>query len=219
MPDDELRDPSEAPWEPADRPAALPGGGARSTQSALDPELLIDAIPERMRAGKPASVEIEIPRSAIPLSDADPLRPWSPAGAGGSVKTAISVRLRPKAGGFFVEPISRETLWVDGRHGASGSDPLEDGALHWRFLVTPHRSGRADLVVTLLSQSIGPDGVAAEQTLAEQTAEVRIGTNWAEASRRIAMLAIAALAGGILARLSDGLIGAAFAAIVRLASG
>lgn len=193
-----------APWTDAnansysnagDAPTAtvipFPAGRAGTP---IDPERLVDKLPEKMRARAPTTVEVRIARSAV-FATAAALG----AAPEAALTRALSVRLKAPSGGFHVENASPETQWFDTR--ASQRDEDE---VRWRWIVTPHASGRKPLQLSLSMRTIAADGVMLESMLPEQAVIVRVTPQYRPAIRACGGWAVAALAGALLALLGTG---------------
>lgn len=201
-----------APWAEAAVP--VPGPVPPVAMRPFDAEALIDAIPERMRVGAAETIEIRIPRSEI--HSLGPAATSSPLGlaSDGSLRKAISVRLRSKAGGMTVEPASPETQWVDRR-----ADSLSDEHVRWRWVVTPKRRGTEHLVVSVGCHTISPEGLTAETMLPEQSADVAVRMDWRRSLRQAGGWLTAMCLGALLMKLADGVVSAGVIALARLAGG
>ncbi len=146
-----------------------------------------------MRVGKTVRAEVRISKASInALTEGlnGGGKVWQHATA---VTKAMSVRLRAPDGGFFIEPASPETQWIEGNPGY-GSDDFAS----WRFLITPQARGWSDLQIIVSARTIGSDGVAAETALPDQIVEVKVRSNIGRAVARIIGWVIAAAIGGAL---------------------
>ena len=114
------------------------------------------------------------------------------------VTKAMSVRLRSPDGGFFIEGSSPETQWIENVLGL----PAEDFA-RWRWTITPKEKGRKRLQLIVSARTVGSDGLAAETAMPDQVIEVRVRTNVARNAKRFLGWAVAAAAGGVLARFGE----------------
>lgn len=215
-PDDELpsilRSSASAPWADAVVPKA--GPTPPTPQQPFKPEALIDEIPERMRVGEPATIEIKIPRSQV-LSLGGASRS-SPLGLtiDSDARKAIAVRLRAKAGGMTIEPLSPETLWVDRR-----ADSLSDEHVRWRWLVTPKRRGTEPLMISVGCHTISGEGIPTETMLPDQIADVAVQGNWRRTLKQSGGWLAALCLGALLMKLADGVVSAGVVALARLAGG
>ena len=202
-----------APWTDAnahssagDAPTAtviqFPAGRAGTP---IDPDRLVDKLPQRMRARAPTTVEVRIARSAV-FATAAALG----AAPEAALTRALSVRLKAPSGGFHIENASPETQWFDTR--ASQRDEDE---VRWRWIVTPRASGHKALQLAVSMRTIASDGVMLESVLPEQSVTVRVSPQYGPAFRAFGGWAVAALAGALLALLSTGAWPVAIGAIKR----
>ena len=217
----------DAPWRDAGlqqthAPAQL-RTVAIATQS-FDPESLVESIPERVRVARPVTVEIMIPRAALPslaptIGGSVDARTASHASVGdGSgepiVRLAVSVRLKSLTRGLLVEDLGHETQWLDNRF-----DPMLAETALWRWTLTPLQRGRGQLHLGVGVHQLGSDGVMVETALPEQTVDIDVTGNMAATGRRWAGFLVAALAGAALSRLfGDAVWAAAQTALARLIS-
>ena len=209
--------PARAPWPepgergPGARPAHVNGGyaefpGQTAPERAARPAprgavpgekgLLIEAVPRRMRVGVPASAEVRIARDKVDgllaaLSGLDPS-----ASTDAFLGRALSVRLRAPKGGFWIEPATPETQWVDGEHGRADDDYID-----WRWTVVPRRRGRSRLTLMVAARTIGRDGIPAEASPPDRVIDVIVRSNHLRRILRLMGWLMAALAGAALARL------------------
>jgi hypothetical protein len=110
---------------------------------------------------------------------------------------ALAVRLRAPNGGFTIEAESAETIWIERSPGQ-----LHDSIATWRWTVTPHRSGRNRLLLTVSARMLGPDGLVADSAPSDRSIEVSVGADYRGRSARWAGVLIALAAGGLLGRFS-----------------
>ena len=154
-------------------PAAGPAPGPRAVgQPERGP--LIENVPRRMRVGVAATAEVRIARDRIEglimaLNGSGMARRPD-----AFITRALSVRLRAPSGGFYIEPASPETQWVE-----ASSALIQDDYAIWRWTVTPQRRGRRRLVLGVSARTVGPDGVAAESAPPDRLIEVRVRANQA----------------------------------------
>lgn len=191
--------PQQAPYRPQypapPRPESRPSAPARP----FDPSMIVETIPRSLRVAIPEKVEVSIPRSAIRSYG------MSLDGSGGVtahdlvVTRAMSVRLRAPDGGFWIEPASPETQWID----KSANLPSDDSA-SWHWHLTPRRRGKARLQLVLSMRTVGIDGLTAETPLPEHTIEVRVRANALSVAARWGSLLLAAIVGGLIARYGSG---------------
>ena len=123
-----------------------------------------------MRLGKPSSAQVRIGRDKI-----DGLILLLLSGRGMAhrpdafITRALSVRLRAPDGGFFIEPASPETQWVETAPGLQ-----QDEFVSWRWTVTPQHRGRGRLLLLVTARTVGRDGVAAETAPPDRVIEVTV---------------------------------------------
>ncbi|MFA5951258.1 MAG: Clp protease N-terminal domain-containing protein [Hyphomicrobium sp.] len=217
--------PASPPWqEHAQLPAQSPAGGDRRGPPASGPFVgnwplieagqLVENIPRRMRVAKPVVVEARVARADVKaLSD-------GLQGGGAAyrhevvVTKAMSVRLRAPEGGFWIEPRSPETQWIENILGMQGDDFAS-----WRWTVTARDAGRRQLQLIVSARTVGADGLTAETALPDQVVDVKVGINYGAAARRMLGWTVAAVAGGVLARFGDGAFDTARTIIAKLTSG
>lgn len=186
--------------EPPRRPASAPPVLPHAPHVSVAAGQLVENIPRAMRVAVANIVEARIARAEV-KAIADGMH------GGGSlhrheikVTKAMSVRLRAPEGGFFIEPCSPETQWIDGGHVL-----MSDDYASWRWTVTPKARGHHRLQLVVSARTVGPDGLTADTPLPDQVVEVRVRTNYAKAMASAGGFAAAAIAGGLLARFGEGL--------------
>ncbi|MBO0740758.1 MAG: hypothetical protein J2P51_04970 [Hyphomicrobiaceae bacterium] len=158
--------------------------------------LLIEAVPRRMRVGTAASAEVRIARDKIDgLLLALRNRDGQVSGEAPLVR-ALSVRLRGTKGGFWIEPTTPETQWVEGQRARA-----EDDHIVWRWMVVPRRRGRSRLTVMVTVNTAGRDGVVAMTSPPDRVIDVSIGVNERGRAARVAGWILAGLVGAALAHL------------------
>ena len=167
------------PW-----PGPAPRGGVQS-----DRGLPIDGIPRRMRLGVPATAEIALQRARIDSLAAALVGRGAPPSGEAALTRALSVRLSAPKAGFWIEPATPETHWIDISPGATS-----DGPVTWRWTIVPRRRGRQRLALTVSAHMIGADGAPVQSTPPERAIDVKVGANHL---RRLARLAGWAVAAGI----------------------
>jgi len=157
--------------------------------------LLIEAVPRRMRVGTAASAEVRIARDKIDgLLLALRNRDGQAVGEAPLVR-ALSVRLKGKKGGFWIEPTTPETQWVEGQRVRADEDHIV-----WRWTVVPRRRGRSRLTVMVTVNTAGRDGVVATTSPPDRVIDVGVGLNQKWRAARVAGWILAGLAGAALAR-------------------
>jgi hypothetical protein len=158
--------------------------------------LLIEAVPRRMRVGTAANAEVRIARDKIDgLLLALRNRDGQVSGEAPLVR-ALSVRLRGTKGGFWIEPTTPETQWVEGQRAR-----IEDDHVVWRWTVVPRRRGRSRLTVMVTVNTAGRDGVVATTSPPDRVIDVSIGVNERRRAARVAGWILAGLVGAALAHL------------------
>src|SRR5690606_3271823 len=164
---------------------------------------LIENIPRVMRVALPSLVEARIAKSEV-KNLADGI-----AGDGAAyrhdvlITRAMTVKLRAPDGGFFIETSSPETQWIENALGL-----MADDYASWRWTVTPKARGRRRLQLIISARTVGADGVAAETALPDQVVEIKVRTNYARALTVLLGWVIAAIVGGLLARVGEGMLAA-----------
>jgi hypothetical protein len=184
--------PHHAPERPdqVPRPVSAPRGGVPGEKG-----LLIETVPRRMRIGVPATAEVRIARDKVDgllhaLNGRDP-NPTADA----FLTRALSVRLRAAKGGFWIEPATPETQWVESAPGR-----VEDAYIAWRWTVVPRRRGRSRLTLMVSAHTAGRDGVAATTSPPDRVIEVKVRASHLRRALRLMGWIAAALAGAALAR-------------------
>ena len=190
---------------PDARPAPsgpTPGAGAQARPRASELSLgqMVENIPRSMRVGMPVVVEARVARAEV-KAVADGLQ-----GGGAvwrhelTVTKAMSVRLRAPDGGFFIETSSPETQWIENTMGL-----ITDDYASWRWTVTPRERGYKRLQLVISARTVGTDGLTAETALPDQIVDVKVRINFARTARKVGGWALAAIAGGVLARFGEDL--------------
>jgi hypothetical protein len=156
--------------------------------------LLIEAVPRRMRSGVPATAEVRIARDKVDgLLLALNGREASPS-ASASLPRALSVRLLAAEGGFWIEPVTPETQWLE-----SGLGRAEDDYVAWRWSVVPRLRGRRRLTLMVSAHTAGRDGVAGITSPPDRVIDVRVSANHLRGALRLVGWIAAGLAGAALA--------------------
>lgn len=153
------------------RPTARSGPAARPAQRAAGGPL-VETIPRRMRVGASAPAQVRIGRDKI-----DGLIQLLMAGRGqhrpdAVIARVLTVRLKAPDGGFWIEPASPETQWIETTPGLQTDEPVS-----WRWTVTPQRRGRRRLQLIVAARTIGRDGIAAETAPPDRVIEVAVLAN------------------------------------------
>jgi hypothetical protein len=146
-----------------------------------------------MRVGVPAMAEVRVARDKIDalvvaLNSRGPPHPGD-----ASIARALSVRLGATEGGFWIEPASPETHWIDSSPSTPPDDPLV-----WRWTVVPRRRGRSRLTLMVSAHGVSRDGVAAQSPPMDRTVEVRVGANHLHRAARLAGWIAAIVAGAFI---------------------
>ena len=202
----EQRTPPAAARAPMSQPAPqTPAASQRDAQAKAEAGQLAENIPRTMRVGNSERIEVRIAKARVTALTHG-------LEGGGlawrhdvTVTQAMSVRLRAPDGGFFIETASPETQWIENQLGLMAGDDFAS----WRFLVTPHKRGRARLQIIVSARTVGGDGLAAETALPDQVIEVKVRTNLVRAIRRWSGWILAAVAGGAFAKFGEGALGMA----------
>lgn len=189
------------PSAPPPAPAAARGAPAQRPRATdVSVGQMVENIPRTMRVGIPVVVEARIARAEVKAL-ADGLQ-----GGGAvwrhelTVTKAMSVRLRAPDGGFFIETASPETQWIENTLGL-----ITDDYASWRWTVTPRERGAKRLQLVISARTVGTDGLAAETALPDQVVSVKVRVNYAKTAKRVGGWALAAIAGGLLARFGEDL--------------
>jgi hypothetical protein len=173
---------------------------------------LVENIPKTMRVGIPEKAEVRIGKADVKaLADGLQGGVWRHDVV---VTKAMSVRLRAPDGGFFIESGSPETQWIENTLGL-----MADDYASWRWTITPKDRGWKRLQLVVSARTVGTDGVAAETALPDQVIDVRVRTNYGRTFARVGGWALAALAGGIVAKVGEGAFVAAWTALLKSAGG
>jgi hypothetical protein len=159
----------------------------------LDVGALAEALPRQLKVGHRSAGEVRIARSDL-RSIRQGLGSGSLDDHESVVGTALSLRLRAPDGGFYIEPTSPETLWIEEARTLS----LDDLA-SWSWSVTPERRGRRRLQLIASARVIGADGTVAETAFPDRTFEVKVSAHAGRAAMRAAGWLIAVLIGGAIA--------------------
>jgi hypothetical protein len=159
---------------------------------------LVEKIPRTMRAGVPTKIEFRVSRAEL-AALASGLDGRGAVYQHSIVVTKVlALRLRAPDGGFFVEPASPETQWIESSLGF-----LNDDYASWRWTVTPRRRGRGRLQLVTSARTVGSDGATAETALPDQMIEVRIRANYLRAAMCWSGWIAAAVVGGVLTKFGE----------------
>ncbi|HHO53312.1 MAG TPA: hypothetical protein ENK18_21180, partial [Deltaproteobacteria bacterium] len=163
-----------------------------SDTSAAAPRVgtLAENVPRSMKVEVPVPVEIRLAVGSPEGITADMPGDGIPTQRSLSVTRAMSVRLVAPRGGFFIEPLSPETQWVD--------DPEQAGIARWSWKITPKWSGNLPLSVVVSSRTVGAGGLSAESRLPDQTFEISVGANHGRRMRRAGLWVGTAVAGSVV---------------------
>lgn len=205
-------DPDElAPSRSEPAPANRISTAAPLRPAAFDAVKLVEKIPRTMRAGVPTKIEFRVSRAEL-AALASGLDGRGAVYQHSIVVTKVlALRLRAPDGGFFVEPASPETQWIESSLGF-----LNDDYASWRWTVTPRRRGRGRLQLVTSARTVGSDGATAETALPDQMIEVRIRANYLRAAMCWSGWIAAAVVGGVLTKFGETAWEAGLAALRRI---
>ncbi len=157
---------------------------------------VVENIPRRMRAAVRERIEVRISREDTNNLLRGLEGRGAPVAHEALITQTMSVALRAPDGGFTIEPLSPETQWI--------FDRPDEAELYgrWRWVVTPHKSGQRRLQLLIASRSIGPNGIAGDTALPDQTITVHVRTNYWLTMARAAQWIAAMVVGGVLTELA-----------------
>ncbi len=148
---------------------------------------LVEAIPRRMRLGFSTDGEVRIAQERIDhLVQALSGRSANLGYGDPIVMRALTVRLKAQDGGFFIEPLTPETQWVEAQPHGVHVEPLT-----WRWSVTPRESGKGRLVLQVSMRSIDLDGESEEVGPPDRLVEIKVRSPWVKTTLRRLFLLIA----------------------------
>lgn len=152
---------------------------------------LVEAIPRRMRLGFSTEGEVRIAQERIDhLVQALAGRSANLGYGDPIVMRALTVRLKAQDGGFFIEPMTPETQWVEAQPHGVHVEPLT-----WRWSVTPREAGKGKLVLQVSMRSIDLDGESEEVGPPDRLVEIKVRSPWVKTTlRRLLWLALLGLA-------------------------
>jgi hypothetical protein len=107
---------------------------------------------------------------------------------------SLSLRLKAPDQSSHVEPTSPETLWIE----SAGTVARDDVAV-WTWAITPRRSGRLPLVLSVSARTIGEDGFPAETAFPDRPLEIRVRRDVRALTIRLAVAASLMIAGAAVA--------------------
>jgi neural Wiskott-Aldrich syndrome protein len=198
--------PAAAPAQTA-RPAQRPGGQA-------DRGPLVESIPRRMRVHTPATAEVRIAREKIDGL----IRALNSRGGGqrpdSFMVRTLCVRLRAPGGGFWIEPASPETQWMEG-----ATSLVHDDYAIWRWTVTPQRPGRGKLLLAVSARTVGADGLIAQSAPPDRPIEVKVKGHPLRDTVRWLGWITALLAAAVLGRVGDEIWSVAYALAKKAITG
>lgn len=141
---------------------AMAGRQPRRRNSALATGSwqMADTIPRRMRMRAPLVVEV---RLAL-----DELRAMA-----GADTPSMSARLLAPDGGFTIETVAPETVWLD-----KGFAPADGDFAAWRWTVTPLKRSKRRLVLVTSFRAPAADGRVSAVGLPDQVISVQVATNY-----------------------------------------
>jgi hypothetical protein len=114
------------------------------------------------------------------------------------VADAMVVRLAAPDDAFLIKPLGSDTYhWT--RKSKAPDLQTQDFA-SWRWIVTPLRSGRAQLDFIVSAWVVDANGVGAEASLPDQRVQVRVRINYARTAMSAAKWACVAVSGGALGK-------------------
>lgn len=146
----------------------------RKTASGGERGPLVEAIPRRMRLGFSTEGEVRIAQERIDhLVQALSGRSVNLGYGDPIVMRALSVRLKALDGGFFIEPLTPETQWVEASPHGVHVEPLT-----WRWSVTPREAGKGRLVLQVSMRSIDLDGESEEVGPPDRMVEIKVRGSW-----------------------------------------
>lgn len=187
-------------------------GGDRVAPAAMLPDVrtfeaiadrLAHSIPRRIRAGRPAEIELRLQQSEVDALLGERAIPGS----------AIALRLRMMSGPGHVEAITPETQWL------APVSAKQDRSLAWRWSIVPHRRGLLRLELAGTVRIVSSNGGAAETDLPEQGMEARAGLNLLNAGGKALAVGGFTVAGAVLDDHAEPLIEAALKALAKLTGG
>jgi neural Wiskott-Aldrich syndrome protein len=144
---------------------------------------LVEAIPRRMRLGYSTEGEVRIAQERIDhLVQALAGRVTPPGYGDPIVMRALTVRLKAQDGGFFIEPLTPETQWVEASPHGVHVEPLT-----WRWAVTPREAGKGRLVLQVSMRSIDLDGESEEVGPPDRMVEIKVRGTWVKTLLRRAL--------------------------------
>jgi hypothetical protein len=196
---------------PSQSPRSAP---AQRSGSQPDRGPLVESVPRRMRVGVASKAEVRISRDRIEAlvvalnGHGMPHRPEQ------FLARALSVRLKAPNGGFYIEPASPETQWVE----RTSAHARDEHAI-WRWTVTPQRRGRGRLLLMVSARTVGHDGLPAESAPPDRLIEVRVSPNRMRGLGRWLAWLTALAIGAAVGRFSDQLWTAASALIKKMLDG
>ena len=179
-------------------PLAVLQGQVAPEVTPIEPVLLTEGMPTRMRVGTPTTIEIRAPRARLEAWSGGSLDPR--ARDDRIIMKAMVMRLKAPEGGFTVEAASPETQWSEGYTG-----PLSDDVVSWRWVVTPSASGRLPLQLSVATRVVGRDGLAAARVLPEQLVSVRVAPDFGRIASRLAVSLTLLVSGLIVGYFADSL--------------
>jgi len=198
---DALSDAEARPQPEPARTLARHSGGARARSSGNPPALraptelsvsaaharaakLSNAVPRRLTAGRPEMVEVRVPRHNLDALTSLPHvgERRDEARHEHAVAKAITLQLVCDEDGVHVEPVGDPLAWIENRIGA-----MSDDVVCWRWLITPHASGAAELKLSAMARTVMADGSAVETVIPTETIPVRVGRNPGHVFGRLAI--------------------------------
>jgi len=190
---------TQSSFTPEDR--SLPVSAPRESSSpsySIRANQILENIPRHMRVGITQAVDVRIARSELQNLAKDIRSGEASQNHDLVAAKFMTVRLRAPDDAFYIEPASRETLWLEKNLGALG-----DEFASWRWRITSKQSGRGTLQLVASVTMIGRDGLVAETPLPDRLFDIRMSTNYAKMLGWWIGWIAAALLGGLMVRFGD----------------
>jgi hypothetical protein len=159
---------------------------------------LVEAIPRRMRVGRPTMAQVRIGRDKV-----DALMQLLSAGRAPVpppdtvLARVISVRLLAPDGGFAIDAETAETQWIE----VNPSQPQEE-TVTWRWAATPLEGGRHRLQLAVAARAVTRDGVGPEAYPPDRFIEITARRNPLPRLLRLVAILMLFAAGIVLGRMS-----------------
>jgi hypothetical protein len=150
------------PLLPPEAPSPAGAAKPRKRQTAAKGPRLTDAIPQRFRFNKPATVELFFTKEEAMALET--------AGNGQGHTRTLTIRLLALEGGMVVENVSPETQWVFDRPSFLGEEPFGQ----WVWTVFPYARGTYQMTIAMTVRDIDSNGVAHDTQLPDQQTAVKV---------------------------------------------